>query len=135
MNTEAIKETDHVSWWKPVLFAALAGGMGWGIRGQYGHETGAMNAGVMVSLVLAYLLCGKTEHDDACTGGRDGNGRDGNRRIDDLWSDCGSYAQWQRRGECGCAALGTIGSVDQRRNLDRVLRGVSGDGDEWISLS
>ncbi|HIA46647.1 MAG TPA: hypothetical protein EYN96_01425 [Candidatus Hydrogenedentes bacterium] len=59
MNTEAIKETDHVSWWKPVLFAALAGGMGWGIRGQYGHETGAMNAGVMVSLVLAYLLCGK----------------------------------------------------------------------------
>ena len=24
----------------PMCFASLAGGMGWGIRGQYGHETG-----------------------------------------------------------------------------------------------
>jgi hypothetical protein len=43
--------------WQPVLFAALAGGMGWGIRGQYGHETGAMIAGLLVSLVLVFLLC------------------------------------------------------------------------------
>ncbi len=43
-------------WWQPVLFAALAGGMGWGIRGQYGHETGAMIAGLLVSLVLVVLL-------------------------------------------------------------------------------
>jgi len=43
-------------WWKPLLFAALAGGMGWGIRGQYGHETGAMIAGVLVSLTLVFLL-------------------------------------------------------------------------------
>lgn len=42
--------------WKPVLFAALAGGMAWGIRGQYGHETGAMIAGLLVSLTLVYLL-------------------------------------------------------------------------------
>lgn len=48
-----------VAWWQPVLFAALAGGMGWGIRGQYGHETGAMIAGLLVSLVLALLLCPK----------------------------------------------------------------------------
>lgn len=31
--------------------------MGWGIRGQYGHETGAMIAGSLVSLTLALLLC------------------------------------------------------------------------------
>ena len=43
--------------WQPVLFAALAGGMGWGIRGQYGHETGAMIAGLLVSSTLVYLLC------------------------------------------------------------------------------
>lgn len=46
-----------IGWWQPVLFAALAGGMGWGIRGQYGHESGAMIAGVLVSLTLVFLLC------------------------------------------------------------------------------
>lgn len=40
-----------------VLFGALAGGMGWGIRGQYGHETGAMIAGVLVCLTLTLLVC------------------------------------------------------------------------------
>lgn len=35
----------------------MAGGMGWGIRGQYGHETGAMIAGLLVSLVLVFLFC------------------------------------------------------------------------------
>jgi hypothetical protein len=29
---------------------------GWGIRGQYGHETGAMLAGLLVALVLVYLF-------------------------------------------------------------------------------
>ena len=52
--------SDHprnkVSWWQPVLFGAMAGGMGWGIRGQYGHESGAMIAGALVSLTLVYLL-------------------------------------------------------------------------------
>jgi hypothetical protein len=47
----------HPPFWQPVLLAALAGGMGWGIRGQYGHETGAMIAGLLVSLVLVFLLC------------------------------------------------------------------------------
>jgi len=46
-----------IQWWQPVLFAALAGGMGWGIRGQYGHETGAMVPGLLVSLTLVFLLC------------------------------------------------------------------------------
>ena len=31
--------------WLVMLATAMAGGMGWGIRGQYGHETGAMIAG------------------------------------------------------------------------------------------
>ncbi len=44
-------------WWQPVLYASLAGGMAWGIRGQYGHETGAMIAGLLVSLTLVLLLC------------------------------------------------------------------------------
>lgn len=43
--------------WQAILFPALAGGLGWGIRGQYGHETGAMIAGVLVTLTLAVLFC------------------------------------------------------------------------------
>ena len=39
-----------------VLASALAGGMGWGIRGQYGHETGAMMAGMLIALVLVLRL-------------------------------------------------------------------------------
>jgi hypothetical protein len=31
--------------------------MGWGIRGQYGHESGAMIAGVLVALAIALLFC------------------------------------------------------------------------------
>jgi hypothetical protein len=45
------------SLWLAVLAAAAAGGMAWGIRGQYGHETGAMIAGVLVGLVLVHLFC------------------------------------------------------------------------------
>ncbi|MCC6486582.1 MAG: hypothetical protein IT364_03715 [Candidatus Hydrogenedentes bacterium] len=48
---------DNPAWWQAVLFPAMAGGLGWGIRGQYGHETGAMIAGLLVSLTLALLLC------------------------------------------------------------------------------
>ena len=29
--------------WLVMLATAMAGGMGWGIRGQYGHETGAVS--------------------------------------------------------------------------------------------
>lgn len=43
--------------WQPVVLAALAGAMGWGIRGQYGHETGAMIPGLLVSLSLALVFC------------------------------------------------------------------------------
>ena len=38
-----------------MVLAACAGGMAWGIRGQYGHETGAMIAGVLVGFVLVLL--------------------------------------------------------------------------------
>ena len=43
--------------WMVMLLATMAGGMGWGIRGQYGHETGAMIAGLLVNLILVYLFC------------------------------------------------------------------------------
>lgn len=39
-----------------LLAGAAAGAMGWGIRGQYGHETGAMIAGLLVSLVIVATL-------------------------------------------------------------------------------
>lgn len=40
-----------------LVLTAAAGGMGWGIRGQYGHESGAMIAGVLVALVIGLLYC------------------------------------------------------------------------------
>jgi hypothetical protein len=39
-----------------VLLSAMAGGLGWGIRGQFGHETGAMIAGVLVGFTLVLLF-------------------------------------------------------------------------------
>ena len=50
-------EAPAVPVWQPMLFGALAGGMAWGIRGQYGHETGAMMAGLAVGLVMALIFC------------------------------------------------------------------------------
>ncbi len=35
---------------------AMAAGMGWGIRGQYGHESGAMIAGTLTSLALVLMF-------------------------------------------------------------------------------
>lgn len=49
-----------------VVYAALAGGLGWGIRGQYGHETGAMIAGLLVGLVIVTLLCPRWKSLSAC---------------------------------------------------------------------
>lgn len=43
--------------WPGVAWAAAAGGLGWGIRGQYGHETGAMIAGLLVAMALACRWC------------------------------------------------------------------------------
>ena len=51
------QQTPNPPLWLVMMAAAMAGGMGWGIRGQYGHETGAMIAGVLVSLVLVFLFC------------------------------------------------------------------------------
>ncbi len=39
-----------------MLLTSMAAGMGWGIRGQYGHESGAMIAGVLTSLTLVMLF-------------------------------------------------------------------------------
>ena len=56
MNSSSSVPVSKLRWWQPVLFGALAGGLGWGIRGQYGHETGAMIAGVLVGLTLLFLF-------------------------------------------------------------------------------
>ena len=37
------------------MLSGMAGGLAWGIRGQYGHETGAMIAGVLIGFVLLLL--------------------------------------------------------------------------------
>lgn len=42
--------------WLALLAGAAAGGLGWGIRGQYGHETGAMLAGALVGLTLMLMF-------------------------------------------------------------------------------
>jgi hypothetical protein len=39
-----------------IFLPAAAGAMAWGIRGQYGHETGAMIAGMLVGFTLLLLL-------------------------------------------------------------------------------
>ncbi len=39
-----------------MIVTAMAAGMGWGIRGQYGHESGAMIAGVLASLTLVLMF-------------------------------------------------------------------------------
>lgn len=41
-----------------MILAAMAGGLAWGIRGQYGHETGAAIAGLLVGGVLVFLFSG-----------------------------------------------------------------------------
>jgi len=41
--------------WAHAVLPGLAGWLGWGIRGQVGHETGAMVPGAMIGLSLALL--------------------------------------------------------------------------------
>lgn len=50
-----------------ILVPSLAAAMGWGIRGQYGHETGAMIAGCLASLAMV-LAC--APHLSSLTGAR-----------------------------------------------------------------
>ena len=45
--------------WLALLAGAAAGGLGWGIRGQYGHETGAMLSGTLVGFTLMLLYGSK----------------------------------------------------------------------------
>ena len=53
--------------WLALLAGAAAGGLGWGIRGQYGHETGAMLAGALVGLTLMLLFGGRLHPRTAMT--------------------------------------------------------------------
>lgn len=60
MMTEEITlekvETGRYFLIRSMLLTAMAGGLGWGIRGQYGHETGAIMAGCLTSLTLVVLF-------------------------------------------------------------------------------
>ena len=46
-------------WWWFVLLPTLATWLGWGVRGQIGHATGAMIPGALAGLALCILLDGK----------------------------------------------------------------------------
>lgn len=52
LSSEGVARSAFSLLWRSMLLGACAGGMGWGIRGQYGHETGAMIAGLLVSATL-----------------------------------------------------------------------------------
>ncbi len=46
--------------WKEILFVALAMSLGWGIRGNFGHETGAMIPGVLGAMA-SVLIAGRKD--------------------------------------------------------------------------
>lgn len=54
-----LQPVDHVGL-AAVLFVGLAGAIGWGIRGSYGHEKGATLPGAMIALSIC-LLSGRTD--------------------------------------------------------------------------
>lgn len=60
---EAIQSKRAVPLWQALFFPLLAGGMSWGIRGQYGHETGAMLAGLLIGLVVVFLYSPRSDLD------------------------------------------------------------------------
>ncbi len=51
-----MQQQRDVSVWSAILFPSMAAAMGWGIRGQYGHESGAMIAGALASLTIILLF-------------------------------------------------------------------------------
>lgn len=88
-DTSASQSTSNGSWnsvLRDIGMCAAAGGMGWGIRGQYGHETGAMIAGVLVGLAILLRF---TPNVRSLSGVRcsDVCGCHRGRRFDDVWSN------------------------------------------------
>jgi len=57
MTETTVDIESKVPIWQPILFGAMAGGLAWGVRGQYGHETGAMMAGLLVGFTMVFLFC------------------------------------------------------------------------------
>jgi hypothetical protein len=53
-------------WW--IVLPALSMWLGWGIRGQVGHWTGAMIPGALLGLALSILLKGKRFSTDSPDG-------------------------------------------------------------------
>ncbi len=56
---EQIRAKQESSIW-PILFAGLAMSLGWGIRGNFGHETGAMIPGALIGLAVC-LISGRED--------------------------------------------------------------------------
>lgn len=99
------------------LLPAVAMGLGWGIRGQFGHESGAMVPGALVGAALAWLA-----------GLRD-------PRL---------TAQFAAMGALGCAVGGvmtygqTVGLVvdgPRRRTMAWGLLGLAVKGGVWMGLT
>lgn len=55
-SIEEIPSSSYALFFAAPLMTAAAAAMGWGIRGQYGHEWGAMVPGVLVGFVLVFLF-------------------------------------------------------------------------------
>jgi len=56
-DTEENAASPLISLFVAPIMGAAAGGMGWGIRGQYGHEWGVMVPGVLVAFTFVFLFC------------------------------------------------------------------------------
>ena len=50
-----MRETDKIHWYAYVLPCAVAMALGWGVRGQYGGEKGAVLAGAMLAAALGLV--------------------------------------------------------------------------------
>ena len=46
----------EMSWLNGVVLAALAMSVGWGFRGDYGHEAGAMVPGALLGLAILIIF-------------------------------------------------------------------------------
>ena len=119
---------------KSILLTAMAGGMGWGIRGQYGHETGAMIAGLLVSLVLVLVHCPHAAMLPAARAVAFGTIAMGIGGSMTYGQTIGLTQNPEVTRQLGSVAMGHAGSGHQGRNLDWLRRLVSRHGPGRTSI-
>ena len=122
------RPTPNPPLWLVMLATAMAGGMGWGIRGQYGHETGAMIAGVLVSLVLVFLFCPGNPSIHVIRAAALGTIAMGFRRLDDVRPNNRPDPRRAVDRQLGRTALGNARAGDQGWRVDRFPRAVPWTG-------